>query len=282
VSILARVFVVLNFALAVAFLIFSVTAYSKRVKYYDNWKQEEKAKAAVIAEKDAIIGEKDKKIAEQTATIAERDREVVTSREELKKIGTQLFESEKQKVVAMSATKLAEDKASVLLEQVGKMRQDLETTREVVLAQQKQIVQLDLDAKEYKRQLVDSQNENNLLKGNIDVLNQQCRELAENLRNAEYMVAQYMKINPTAVRVGPVPDVRTKVVDVRLTTGIVALGQGKNSGIKEGMIFLISRGDEYIGKVRITQVDDDLCAGQIIDSTKSPIKPGDDAMTHRS
>jgi cell division protein FtsL len=75
VSILARVFVVLNFALAVAFLIFSVTAYSKRVKYYDNWKQEEKAKAAVIAEKDAIIGEKDKKIAEQTATIAERDRE---------------------------------------------------------------------------------------------------------------------------------------------------------------------------------------------------------------
>ncbi len=45
-SILARVFVVLNFALAVAFLIFSVTAYSKRVKYYDEWKKcEAKAKA---------------------------------------------------------------------------------------------------------------------------------------------------------------------------------------------------------------------------------------------
>jgi hypothetical protein len=86
---------------------------------------------------------------------------------------------------------------------------------------------------------------------------------------------------PNLVRAGGlVPDVRTKVVDVRLTTGIVALGQGKNSGIKEGMVFLIHRGDDYIGKVRVTQVEDDLCAGQIIDS-KSPIKPGDDAMTSR-
>jgi hypothetical protein len=68
---------------------------------------------------------------------------------------------------------------------------------------------------------------------------------------------------------------------VRLTSGIVALGQGKTAGIKEGMIFLIHRGDKYIGKVRIAQVDDDLCAGQIIES-KQDIGPGDDAMNARS
>jgi hypothetical protein len=272
--------VVLNFALAVAFLIFSLTAYSKRAKYYHEWRQCEKSKAEEIDKRDKTIAEKDGVIAKHVATITERDAEILRQKDANKNLGLQLAESEKQKVVAMSATKLAEDKAQVLLEQVAKMRQDLESTREVVMAQQQQIVRLDLDAKEYKRQLVDSQNENNLLKGNIDVLNQQCRELAENLRNAEYMLAEAVKKDPNLIRTGTVPDVRTKVVDVRLTTGIVALGQGKNSGVKEGMVFLIHRGDDYIGKVRITQVEDDLCAGQIIES-KSPIKPGDDAMTHR-
>lgn len=281
-SILARVFVVLNFALAVAFMIFSVTAYSKRVKYYDEWRKCETRLTADVTRLTADVAARDGTIKKHEETIAARDRDLATQKEEVKKVGALLVESEKQKVVAMSTASLAESKAQVLLEQTKQMAKDLETTRGVVMTQQEQIVRLDLDAKEYKRQLVDAQNENNLLKGNIDVLNQQCRELAENLRNAEYMLAEAMKANPNLARSGPVPDVRTKVVDVRLTTGIVALGQGKNSGIKEGMIFLIHRGDEYIGKVRVTQVEDDLCAGTIIDSsTKSTIKPGDDAMTSR-
>jgi hypothetical protein len=75
-----------------------------------------------------------------------------------------------------------------------------------------------------------------------------------------------------------IPDVRTKVVNVRHATGHVALGAGKDSGIKVGVIFLIHRGDEYIAKTQVTTVWDSFSAGRIVER-KKPIKAGDDAMT---
>jgi Ca-activated chloride channel homolog len=110
------------------------------------------------------------------------------------------------------------------------------------------------------------------------------KELKARLANAEYVIATTIKkgydvykiVGPGAL--GAVPDVRTKVVDVRPKTGHVALGVGKDSGVKEGFIFLIHRGDEYIGKVRVTTVWKDFSGGTIIER-KKPIKAGDDAMT---
>lgn len=77
------------------------------------------------------------------------------------------------------------------------------------------------------------------------------------------------------------PDIRTKVVDVRCIPGLVALGAGSKGGVKEGMIFLIRRNDDLVGKVQITQVEEDLSAGKIIGDPKL-IKPGDDAMSTRA
>ena len=49
----------------------------------------------------------------------------------------------------------------------------------------------------------------------------------------------------------------------------------------EGVVFLIHRGEEYIGKVRVTTVWNDFSGGQIIEipNPKKPIMTGDDAMT---
>jgi hypothetical protein len=58
----------------------------------------------------------------------------------------------------------------------------------------------------------------------------------------------------------------------------VALGAGKDSGIKAGFIFLIHRGDQYVGKVRVTTVWNNFSGGTVLER-KKPIQPGDDAMT---
>ena len=173
------------------------------------------------------------------------------------------------------------DQNKVLLEQVQKMRQELEDTRKVVLALKEQNVRLQLDGDEYKRQLVDAQNELNKVRGELEEVHRNLRSTKEELANAEYMVKQAIKDGWKFPVAGTVPDVRTKVVDVKPAVGHVALGAGSDSGIKEGFIFLIHRGDEYIGKVRVTTVWNDFSGGQIIE-TKKPIKPGDDALTSRS
>ncbi|HOX06920.1 MAG TPA: von Willebrand factor type A domain-containing protein [Planctomycetota bacterium] len=109
-------------------------------------------------------------------------------------------------------------------------------------------------------------------------LERECKRLTEDLANAEYALKDAVS---HGYRLSPVniPDVRTKVVDVR-STGNVALGAGSDSGIKEGTVFLIYRKDEYIGKIRVTTVWNDFAGGQIIEQRK-PFMPDDSAMSSR-
>ena len=280
-STLAKVFVILNFALAVAFLIFTLTAYSKRVKYYDNWKREETAKVQVIKEKDAVIKTKEESITKLTSDLAEKTAESERHKADAKSVALLLEQEKKEKLAYQNTANVLTDQNKVLLEQVQKMRQELEDTRKVVLALKEQNVRLQLDGDEYKRQLVDAQNELNKVRGELEEVHRNLRNTKEELANAEYMVKEAIKAGYKFMPAGVVPDVRTKVVDVKPAVGHVALGAGSDSGIKEGFIFLIHRGDEYIGKVRVTTVWNDFSGGQIIE-TKKPIKPGDDALTSRS
>jgi hypothetical protein len=106
------------------------------------------------------------------------------------------------------------------------------------------------------------------------------KALPRNRRKRKWSVPKMIVFSNARVShvAGFVPDVRTKVVDVRPETGHVALGVGKTSGIKAGFIFLIHRGDEYIGRVRVTSVWKEFSGGTIVEQ-KKPIKAGDDAMT---
>jgi chromosome segregation ATPase len=167
----------------------------------------------------------------------------------------------------------------VLLEQVQKMRLELEETRKTVMTLKESTVRLQMDTDEYKKQLVDAQNDSNKLKADINDLHRDRQRLAEDLANAEYVLKEMAKKGHILPQVASIPEVRTKVVDVR-NTGNVALGAGSDSGIKEGVIFLISRKDKYIGKVRVTTVWNDFAGGQVIEQ-KQPMMPGDDARSTR-
>jgi hypothetical protein len=280
VSTLAKIFVVINFALAVAFLVFSVTLYSKRVKYADKLKvaQEETVKVTAAAAKTEADLKAQIAAAEvaKKAAVDEAARDKASAKDSAMKIEA----SEKEKVEANNRAASVGDQNKVLLEQVQKMRAELEEGRKTVMALKEANVRLQLDTDVYKQQLVDAQNDVNTLKANIEDLHKDRKRLAEDLANAEYMVKQAIKDGWKPQVAVITPDVRTKVVDVR-NTGNVALGAGSDSGIKEGTIFLIHRGEEYIGKVRVTTVWNDFAGGQVIEA-KKPIKAGDDAMSSRS
>ncbi len=278
-STLAKIFVVVNFALAVAFLVFTLTLYSKRVKYYEEWKKcEAKAKLDLEA-KDKVITKLEAEKKEALAAMNAAKEESVRDKASAKDWAGKYEDSEKKQADARNTANAVSDQNKVLLAQVEKMRDELAETRKTVMALKENNVRLQMDTDEYKKQLVDAQNDNNTLRGNIEDLNKDRKRLAEDLANAEYMLKQAIKDGWKPQVAINVPDVRTKVVDVR-NTGNVALGAGSDSGIKEGTIFLIHRKDEYIGKVRVTTVWNDFAGGQVIEA-KKPIMPGDDAMSSR-
>ncbi len=308
-STLAKIFVVINFALAVAFLVFSVTLYSKRVKYNqmysageverkdtdkafrhtyqgvmgmafpDNQKinldtaMTDQAGSTLRKLIDDKVAAFNKLEEEKKAALDEAAREKASAKDFAMKVE----EAGKKEADARNTANAVSSQNTVLLEQVQKMRAELEDTRKTVMALNEKAVRLQMDADEYKKQLVDAQNGNTTLKQNIEDLHKDRTRLAEDLANAEYMLKQAVKDGWKPQVAVKVPDVRTKVVDVR-NTGNVALGAGSDSGIKEGAIFLIHRGDEYIGKIRVTTVWNDFAGGQVIEARK-PIQAGDDALS---
>ncbi len=283
-STLSKVFVVINLLLAIVFATMTVSLFSKRVTYYNDkieLKQKLEADIAKLdAEKKAVETERDQEKAAKEAAISQRD----TAKSEALRFSK---DAEASKVAAEAAAARAEIAAksqALLAKQVEVMRQELEKGRKIVVKLKERETVLRANEAELKKERDDLKNQVNRARQDLTELHRDRKRIAEELANAEYVIASLIKkgidvykhVGPGAL--GSVPDVRTKVVDVRPATGHVALGAGKDSGIKEGFVFLIHRGDEYIGKVRVTTVWNNFSGGTILER-KQPIKSGDDAMT---
>lgn len=73
----------------------------------------------------------------------------------------------------------------------------------------------------------------------------------------------------TPVAVSPI---RGKIVDV--SGGLATVSVGAADGVVEGMVFVIYRGLDYIGDLKITHVEPSQCAGRVTRSSGTP-KTGD-------
>lgn len=283
-STLSKIFVVINLVLAVAFATFALTLYSKRVHYYED---KVKAVRALTDEKKALEEAKAKVEAELATETEKRktaEGKVTNLDNEVKKLGGSLEEAKVKEAEANSRATVAVESQKVLTEQVKDMRSELEKSRATAAKQEKAMAALRFNYAEIKKERDDLKNEVNKARMDLAELHRDHKRVSEELANAEYVIATLIKkkvnvyeLVGSAAR-GTVPDVRTKVVDVRPATGHVALGAGKDSGIKEGFEFLIHRQDKYIAKVRVTTVWNNFSGGIIVER-KEPIKPGDDAMT---
>lgn len=80
---------------------------------------------------------------------------------------------------------------------------------------------------------------------------------------------------PDVVALTPVATtaIRGKVLEV--AANLVTIGVGSADGVKKDMVFVVHREGEYVGDLKITLVDPNQSAGQIVRSSVVP-KPGDD------
>jgi septal ring factor EnvC (AmiA/AmiB activator) len=287
VSILSKIFVVLNLVLAIAFATFAVTLYSKRVHYYE---QKINAEKALNAQIETLKAEK--KVVEENLgkMTQERDQlntDKTTLKGEVATVRSQLKVSEIEKADALQKSGVATENLNTMTKQVENMRLELADTRKVVVALKDRETVLRANEAELKKERDSLKNDVSRSRQDLAELHRDRKRIAEELGNADYVIRTmitkgydvYTIVGSTAL--GPVPDVRTKVVDVRPHTGHVALGAGKASGVKEGHLFLVYRDKEYLGKVRVVTVWDTFSGGTIIER-KQPIKAGDEAMTDRN
>ncbi|HEX6862782.1 MAG TPA: hypothetical protein VF414_08205, partial [Thermoanaerobaculia bacterium] len=74
------------------------------------------------------------------------------------------------------------------------------------------------------------------------------------------------------------PSIEALVLDVKKDLKLVILNKGKKDEVKPGYVFDIYRGSQYKGQVRITDVQDGMSSGLILNE-KNAIGRGDSATT---
>lgn len=276
-SMLAKVFVIINLVLAVVFMAFCLTLYSKRVHYYDERVLLERKLTAEIKQRDQEIAKlnTEKQDLEKAKMAAETNMK--TAQNENAQLATRLTEVNNDKAEVEKKYTVVTEQNRVLIDQVQKLGQDLEARNKDLVALQEKCAKYKDDSEEYHKEMVKLQSDLSKVNNDLQVVHGERKILAEKVATLEFAVKDAVEkygYKPGGLLTA---EVRTKVVDVKAPLGLAALGAGRKHGVKEGLVFLIHRGEEYIGKVQVTKVQEEMSGARILDS-KKPIMAGDDAM----
>jgi hypothetical protein len=272
---LAKVFLVINLVLTIIFLGTSATLFSVRKDWKEaneNLHKEYQDKFVQQAEDVRILEEK---VQIWTDVASVQHAEIVSLRKDNKDLDNNL--SRKTTDLETAATKITELTASLeqrgteltdLAAQIDSMTTKFETAKKAA------------DTANVKARDA-SLNENQMFLE----LQQVREELAGVMQEKETLRTEneQLKIQITLLQQGfnvadAAKPIAARIVGVR--GDLVMLSVGRDDGVTVGMVFAVSRGDQYVGDVRVRTVYKDMAGAQIIHLVNgAEIQEGDNART---
>ena len=103
----------------------------------------------------------------------------------------------------------------------------------------------------------------------------QFRETAKQLHGVRSDLARYKSLYPEPGRKFTPADIYGKVQRVDPKFGIVVISVGEDDGVEAGMEFTVYRGEGYVGRVVVTEVDKELSVARVDKSVSEQVKVGD-------
>ena len=277
-STVAKVLVVLNFLLAAVFL----GSASALLGHSDNWKDRytkdtgqlkkdldsEKTKtAALTADNDKLL--KDKGAADKLADTYKREAEAVQTQNASLKAQFDLL------ATAQGSASRALQIAQNTIDGQGKLIQTLQESR-------KTDIDTANNANDEKNAAVKMQN---ALEANLADLTSQLKDAQSKLNDtslklqrAEFELEWWRSTHPGAGQGAEQPFQQAKVLQADNTNNIVVLSIGAEDGVKVGYRYTISRGNQFVTTIEITNVQAKMAAGKAT-LGKGAAMPGDDAQT---
>jgi hypothetical protein len=279
-STIAKVFVVLNLVLAVAFLGASATF----LGYVDSYKRQFDAEVVrhrtTTEQKDAKIAslESDNRglTTRMTETTTARDRatelegRTSTNLAELKTRYDQLAAAHTRTTAALT---VANDTIRGLTELKDQLQKDRGTMSDALRA-----------ANEERGAAVKAANQSAL---ELDNARAQIQELEQKLSTCEEARQRLEFAQTTAIQGGGTggpgpaqPPQSGKILAADPRNNIVVISLGSEDGVKVGFRYVVSRGAGYVGTVEVTSTEAKQSAARSIrDLQKSEMRTGDDIMS---
>jgi len=280
-SSLTKVFIVLLVIFSIAFTTMTISIATQTA----NWKEvagqyEQHARVAdtnlrnLIAANAAELASAADAARDRLERIAELEVELESGRTQTEQLRGELRRSaaDKSSAEAIQRSSLA-------------LLQSSEAERDAYLKQRDDLEEKSIDLQTRNIDLNDRVNE---LTANLTVLIEQKRQFEQQinvLRNenkrlsrAAQMPARSLAMeeasgaamsNVTARTPVAISAIRGKIVEV--SGDIVTINVGKSDGVEKAMVFVIYRGSEYIGDMKVTLVDPGRSAGRITGSRLMPM-----------
>jgi len=278
----AKLLVIIVLVLSIAFAAISSVIFAKREDYRGQLDKAIKEHQRVKADLEDKIAKRDDTIKSQAATIEEKTTELAARQLQVDKLSTELDQLRGQ--VAELKSSFLKEQASVQELAAGNKALAEETRRLLTEKDSLKKANDDLFAKlsaEQKRSN-DLQVENSQLKGKVDDLAGRLKTAEDTIELDKEIFAEAAKKNidfrPILLGKLAVPDIKAKVLSVDTEANLVVLNKGRNQKVLKNYEFTVFRGDKFIAKVMVTNVEDDLSAARIVQRT-APIERGDNAWT---
>jgi len=279
-SVVAKILIVLNLVLAVAFLGASASFLGQKESYkkmYEDTKAELSAQIDVLRQQ---VDEKENAFRTQEGLAQQRKTELdtaVAKYEQGEADRTKFLEE--FNTLQAAHTRLSETYKDALA-QIDALRNDknqLITEKDEALTAKREAISkqnaAETEQKRLESELADKTDEAAGLEAKIV-------ELSKELESAGVMLQAYKDKFGAITEWINVPALAAKVSAVDEKYNIVILSIGRDDGVKPGFEFTVYRGDKYIGKVIVDDVQKDHCSGYSKKELQAgEINVGDDART---
>ena len=289
-SLVAKVFVVLNLIVAVLFLVFAMNVWTANTKWQKMYEKEKMTDVdhltqwqkiqlnlsrALVAEQDTTVHQK----SDNDKLKMEKNR----IRDELSLLQTEL-------ATVKNAKDIKDAENEELSRENRRHAENIVKLENVVRKQQQAVLVERQNALNARNERSDMETELNTVKNTLATLQRDKRSMEEDLalqtnrinRLLERGVPIYEILGEdVAVTQGFVPD--AQVLAVRPEVNLVMLSVGTLQNVKPGYRFTISRGDQYVAKVQVEKVYPDMCSARIdpkLVRKDMEVQIHDDARSH--
>ena len=281
-SLVAKVFVVLNLLVAVAFLVFAMNVWTAGVKYQRLYEVEKTANIEALANAQKVQ-------VEMTRNLATTDSEKEALKTDKAKLVVEkghLLDEKLETQAELDKTRNSEQmlkaKEEEWVRENSRLKDEMLKLHGIILkAQQGYVVERE-NATRYRNEKSEMETELNQVKIQLASTLREKHDVEENLAKDDKILTDLMaKGVPLPQILGhdmqavqpALPD--AQVLAVKPELGLVVLSVGSQQSIKPGYEYTISRGDQYIGRVQVAKVYDDMCSAKI-----SLMSPGQEVQVH--
>jgi hypothetical protein len=287
VSLVAKVFVVLNLVVSVAFLVFAANVWTAQTKWQKMYEKEKIAnveKLARIQEREIGLS---RDVIHWQRIVDKKDGDITNLKLRFNEARDRELQLQTELATVKNARDMKDAENQELQREVRRYADELQKIKGIVIKQQQAVVVERENATRARNEKAELENELNTLKQSYATL---ARDKAEIERDLSRQTARINKLiennvpvfailqeDPSATQPA-LPD--SVVLAVRPEVGLVMLSIGSAQGVKPGYQLTVSRGDLYIGKVQVDRVYQDMCSAKVIAPlTKGEIMVNDEARS---